>query len=237
MEKKNIVFDLDNTLIDFQYTDAYAIECLFKNLGISFSKEDYDRYFQFQLDYWYKFENTDQIIDPGEMERIDYVRSRLFQLFFQQHNISIEKGYELMQLYNQQLGVKNILFEYVDEVLKHLYQEYNLFIASNGPREAQIRKLKNTNIQQYFQDLITAEDCGYPKPKKQFFDSMIQRFSINPQETVLVGDSLTSDIAGANNNNIFSIWYNRNGINNTTLIKPNHEIRDLRELKRIKKIL
>jgi FMN phosphatase YigB (HAD superfamily) len=62
---------------------------------------------------------------------------------------------------------------------------------------------------------------------------MLDYFSIIPSDTVFIGDSLSSDISGANNVGIHSIWYNRNEEINNTLIIPNQEIKDLSELKKI----
>lgn len=233
MERTSIVFDLDNTLTDYKFTDSYATSQVYQRLGLPFTDEEYEKFYKFQCEFWYFFENSHVEYDTKGLSRIDFIRSKLYVDYFKELNIPIELGLELMNIYIDNLGVKNILLPGTLDILEYLNQNYKLYIASNGPREAQIRKLTNTDILKYFRGLLTAEDCGYPKPKKEFFDSLIKRFELIPSQTVLIGDSLSSDIVGANNSNIYSIWYNRMNQINKTDIVPNMEIKDFSELKKI----
>ena len=233
MKKTNIILDLDNTLMDYKYTDKYAMECVYEILGIPFSDEEYERFYDFEGFYWRQFEDSKQELDTHGMERIDYVRSKIYQDYFGEHIVPLSLGYELMVTYIKNLGVKNKLYEDVEDILKYLHESYNLYIASNGPHESQERKLKNTDILKYFKGIVTSEDAMYSKPKQEFFDYLIRIYDIVPRESVFIGDSLTSDILGANNNNMYSIWYNRNRIKNNTSIIPKKEIHDLKVLKRI----
>ena len=233
MQKNNIIFDLDNTLMDFKYTEEYAVSCLYKELGLSYTPSNYEDFYKFQLHFWHEFENSSQELESGHLSKIDYIRAKLYVDYFKSLNLSIDEGYNLLQVYINNLGVKNQVYEGVDDILNYLSKKYPLYIASNGPRSSQIRKLKNTSLLKYFKEIVTAEDLGYSKPSINFFNGMLDYFSIIPSDTVFIGDSLSSDISGANNVRIHSIWYNRNhGINNTPII-PNQEITDLNELKKI----
>ena len=233
MTKYNILFDLDNTLMDYRTTNRHAISCIYDALNQDFSDEEYDRYLLFESEYWKKFEASKQEFDTHGMEKIDYVRSKIYQEYFGEDIIPLELGYELMKIYIDNLGVKNLLYEDVEDVLAYLSECYNLYIASNGPHQAQIRKLYNTHILEYFKDIITAEDAGYAKPKKEFYDYLFKVTGIIPSQTALIGDSLTSDISGAKNAGISTIWYNRNRIINNTDIIPDMVITDLKTLKKI----
>ena len=143
------------------------------------------------------------------MTRIDYVRSRIYQEYFGHYRIPLKLGYELMNIYISNLGVKNQLYDGVPEVLEYLYEYYNLYIASNGPHESQVRKLENTDTLKYFKGIVASDDAGYAKPKKEFYEYLFSEYDIDPIESAFVGDSLSSDILGAKNNGLCSIWYNR----------------------------
>ena len=233
MDKMSLVFDLDNTLTDYDYTNRYAISKVFNEIGRTMKEEDFKTFKEFESKYWKQFEDSSQELDTHGMHRIDYVRSKIYQDYFGKDLITLECGYHLMNVYINNLGVINKVYDGVEDVLDYLYEYYNLFIASNGPQESQIRKLTNTNLIKYFKGIVSSEITGYSKPKQEFFDYMIKDFNINPIESGFIGDSLTSDILGARRNNMCAIWYNRLNETNTTNIKPDVEIKDIKELKRI----
>ena len=233
MKKYNIILDLDNTLMDYKYTNKHAMSCVYDALGMDLDDEEYNQFSRFEYNYWRSFEDSQQELDTHGMDRIDYVRSKIYQSYFGEDRIPLELGYELMRIYIDNLGVKNKLFPHVEDVLDYLSERYKLYIASNGPHQSQIRKLYNTHILEYFKGVVTSEDAGYSKPKKEFFEYMFKSFDIDPRESAYVGDSLSSDILGANNAGMCSIWYNRYRMKNNTGIIPDIEIKDIKQLKKI----
>jgi HAD superfamily hydrolase (TIGR01509 family) len=233
MSKQTVVFDLDGTLTDYDYTNRYAIERVYEELHRELTDEEYDRYQRFERDYYNSFENSKQNIDTHGMSRIDYVRSKLYQELFYDEYIPLAFAYELMNIYIDNLGIKNKVYEGVPEALDYLASKYDLYIASNGPEKAQERKLSKTNLLKYFKGILSSEVAGYSKPHQEYFDYLFKSFGIIPTESVFIGDSLTSDIIGANKNGMYSIWYNRTYLPNTTTIIPNKEIHHMDEIKRI----
>ena len=233
MSKISLIFDVDNTLTDYDYTNRYAISKVFNEAGKCMREADYNSFKRFEIDYWRQFENSSQEMNTHGFSRIDYVRSHIYQEYFGEDVISLEFGYHLMNVYINNLGVINKVYDGVPETLEYLYHKYRLYIASNGPQESQIRKLVNTNLYQYFEGIVSSELAGYSKPKQEFFDYLIREFNINPITAAFIGDSLTSDILGANRNNICSIWFNRLNEKNITNIVPDIEIHDIKELKKI----
>ena len=231
MDNSTIIFDLDDTLTDYRTTNEYALQCVYERLDMYMSEEEYNKFFEFESRYWKSFEKR-QEIDTHGMNRIDYVRSNIYREYFGDL-VSLKLGYELMQIYINNLGVKNYIYNGVLETIQYLYKKYDMYIASNGPKEAQIRKLVNTNLYEYFKGILSAEECGYAKPNQHFYDYLFDRYNIIPEESVSIGDNLTTDILGGINNNMATIWFNRRGIENTTDIKPDVEIQNIKELKKI----
>ena len=78
--------------------------------------------------------------------------------------------------------------------------------------------------------MLLAVECGIAKPDRRIFELALEKCGCDPSQVVHVGDSLPSDIRGANGMGIRSVWLNRDGAANDTGIKPDHEISDLREL-------
>jgi HAD superfamily hydrolase (TIGR01549 family) len=233
MEKKKIVLDLDGTLTDYDYSNRYALQCVYEQLNKEYNDDEYNRYATFERIYYGSFENSKQDMDTHGMSRIDYVRSKIYQAYFYDEYIPLAFAYDLMNIYIDNLGIKNKVYEGVPEVLEYLSTYYDLYIASNGPQKSQEQKLRNTNLLKYFKGILSSEVAGYSKPHQEYFDYLFKVFNITPNDSVFIGDSLTSDIIGANNNNMYSIWYNRTGKKNITDIIPNKEIHDIKELKKI----
>ena len=89
-------------------------------------------------------------------------------------------------------------------------------------------------IKHVMKDIFVSEDAGSQKPRKEYFDYCFRRMpGILPQEMILVGDSLSSDILGGNQAGTDTCWYNPAGLPGREDIRPDYEIRDLRELEGI----
>jgi 2-haloacid dehalogenase/putative hydrolase of the HAD superfamily len=69
-------------------------------------------------------------------------------------------------------------------------------------------------------NIITSEDTLYYKPNGNVFKIAMERNNLSANEIIHIGDSISSDILGANNVNIKSIWLNRNGKQNRTNAIP-----------------
>ena len=99
MENSTIIFDLDDTLTDYRTTNNYAIKCVYNRLGLEMTDEEYDKFFAFECKYWKGFEGSKQEMDTYGMDLIDYVRSNIYQEYFGYDMIPLDLGYELMNIY------------------------------------------------------------------------------------------------------------------------------------------
>ena len=115
----------------------------------------------------------------------------------------------------------------------YIQKKYKLFIITNGLLKLQKARILKNNIEHYFLDVIVSEEAGVSKPNPILFNQLLQRNNLNPNNVIMIGDSLEQDIKGAQNASIKSIWYNQNKIKNNTSIVPNYEISSLLEIKNI----
>ena len=116
-------------------------------------------------------------------------------------------------------------FDDVPDVLRALKHRYRLGIISNGNNTPQA-----VGIDDVFDFTVFAHDCGFPKPDRRVFEFALAKLGDEPHNVAHVGDSLESDVRGANNCGILSVWLNRNDAANDTGIEPLCMIRDLTEL-------
>ena len=99
------------------------------------------------------------------------------------------------------------------EVLEALYQKgYQLVVGTNGKTATQYQRLKLTGFHRYFEHIIISEEIGHAKPSQAFFEHIV---ALYPEQTkdafLMVGDTLSTDILGAHQVDIASVWLNQSG--------------------------
>ncbi|GAA0314724.1 MULTISPECIES: HAD family hydrolase [Oceanobacillus] len=126
------------------------------------------------------------------------------------------------------------LFEDALSVLTELGKDYRLALVTNGSPSLQNLKLEiSPELPPYFEKIFISGDIGTGKPDPEIFHHVLQHLAIDPEEAVMVGDNLNTDIIGANRTGIDSVWLNRFDAENRTDIEPAYEIKSLTELKNI----
>lgn len=80
-------------------------------------------------------------------------------------------------------------------------------------------------------EIFVSEEAGYQKPRKEFFDYCFERIDkLNPERTMIIGDSLSSDIQGGDNAGIATCWLNLRNHSNNIGVKVDYEILQLKDL-------
>jgi putative hydrolase of the HAD superfamily len=124
------------------------------------------------------------------------------------------------------------LFEYTTEILEYLInKKYTLHLLTNGFEKTQWSKITNSNIANYFTNVITSEISSCIKPSKEMFEYAINKAGAQLNESIMIGDNLDADIQGAINAGMDSIFVNH--INAATTITPTYTIYHLKELENI----
>lgn len=218
---KNIFLDLDDTILDFHKGEIVALSATFRSLGIEPTDEVIKKYREINRECWRKLET-------GEYTRYEVLHKR-FDLLFEY--LSLDLSSERAQSeYEVRLSMEHPFIEGGRELLDALYGKYRLYIASNGTALVQDRRIAESGIEKYFDGIFISERIGYDKPSREFFDIAFSKIDdFKKEETVFLGDSLTSDIKGANGAGITSVYFNKNGIKNDTDITPCYEITKLRD--------
>ena len=140
-------------------------------------------------------------------------------------------SHEAQEIYENNLAKGAFYIPGAKELLENLYGKYRLYMATNGIIKVQTPRLDATGIRKYFDGIFVSERIGFNKPDKRFFDAVFEAIEdFKPEETVIVGDGLASDIKGGINAGIKTIYFNPRGFENETGIIPDFEIRSLDEL-------
>ena len=211
---KDIFFDLDHTLWDFDKNSMLAFKRVFKKFKITIEFDAFLKIYEpINVEYWKKYRED-------KVSKESLRRGRLIDSFnFFDLIYTTEKIDEIADAYIQELPFDNHLFEGAVEILDYLILKYKLHIITNGFEEVQHKKLKNSGIDHYFSTVTTSEEVGVKKPNPKVFLTALNKANSLPAQSVMIGDSLEADILGANNIGMQTIFYNYRNENISKKIK------------------
>lgn len=237
-----ILWDIDNTILNFSAAERAAMHKGFEELELGeFNDEMLHCYMGINRKYW-------QALERGEMTKPEVLVGR-FAEFFGVYGLPLEKASPFNERYQELLGDTICFHDDAYEIIKSLKGRVLQCAATNGTKVAQVRKLKNSGLNQLLDLIFISEDIGAEKPTKEFFDKVFEDVTVWLQEkektldgvgnyrgelslsdVIIVGDSLTSDILGGNNAGIKTCWYNPKRLVNDTDAVVDYEIKDLHEV-------
>ena len=219
---RNVLFDLDDTLFDFHKAEKIALTKTLVHFGIDPTEETLALYSAINAAHWKRLE-------LGEISREEVKVGRYRELF---KTIGVEcDPVKATAYYESMLAIGHYFMPGAPELLEELYGKYRLYIVSNGTAKVQEGRIGSSGIAKYMDGIFISQILGANKPDKQFFDicfAEIPDFSLS--ETVIIGDSLSSDIKGGINAGITTVWFNPKGIENDNDIKPDYTIKELSEV-------
>ncbi|MFY0593480.1 YjjG family noncanonical pyrimidine nucleotidase [Roseivirga sp.] len=226
---KHIFFDLDHTLWDY---DANATEALgdlydqynFQRLEL-FDKTDLAKIF-FEVNYglW-------DLYNIGKIQRPD-IRALRFKTIFEKLGAKAsDMPKNIEEEYIQLAPTKEKVFDHAHLVLDYLAEKYQLHVITNGFDDIQSTKMNSSDLRKYFDVVVTSETTAYRKPNKEIFELAMNLAKAPLEQSIMIGDNLDSDIAGAKNVGMDYVWFNPEQQQTNSTIQ--HEIQNLIELKSI----
>lgn len=227
---KNIFFDLDETILDFTKAERVALKNTLEHFGAPSVDAVLERYHVINIEHWKRLEK-------GELTREQVKMGRYEQLFSELGLEKIDAG-AVTRYYEGRLAIGHYFIDGARETLNSLFGSYRLFLVTNGSRKVQESRLKSARIEGFFDGVFISEVIGYDKPDRRFFESCFDKIpDFSKSESIIIGDSLTSDILGGKNCGIKTVWYNKNNVENKTDILPDYETDSLYQIgELIKKI-
>ncbi len=230
MKYKDIFFDLDHTLWDFETNSSLTLQALFNEYDLTV--RDIPSFADFHAVYK---EHNHRLWDKYSKGLIkqDELRWKRMSYSLLDFKIGDEKlAKEMSARYLTILPDQKALFEYSIEILNYLQNKgYRLHIVSNGFEEVQHNKLIKSGIKKYFSTIITSEGCNATKPNKEIFEAALHAAGAIVSESIMIGDNPEADIQGAINAGMDSILVNHTNI--STLILSTYTITHLKELEDI----
>lgn len=222
MSIKHLFLDLDDTILDFHKAERIAIARTFEHFGLEPTEAVLARYHVINRIHWERLER-------GEETRQQVLENRFADLFAEMgvdaDPAAVAKSYE------NNLGIGHYFLPGALEAVQSLYKKYKLYLASNGTAVVQDSRLASAGLNPYFAGVFISQRVGYDKPSKEFFEAAFAAIpDFNPEEAMMVGDSLTSDILGGIHAGIKTCWVNADHRPGSPAIEPDYEITSITEL-------
>ncbi|MBI9105954.1 MAG: YjjG family noncanonical pyrimidine nucleotidase [Spirochaetales bacterium] len=225
MKFKLLIFDLDNTLLDYEMAENYALDETFKYFKLESTEELKESFRIINEENWQKLEK-------GEITSVE-LRVLRFEQFGRTQGLKWNPN-EVSRIYLENLGRGGFIIEGADVLLEDLKKHFRLASVTNGISDVQRARLENSSFDGYFNPLVISDEVGVAKPDPEIFRILLEKANITDKESVLmIGDSLTSDIMGAAAFGIPSCWYNPKNLPSDSDISPDFTITNLEEIRDI----
>ena len=199
MTCKILLIDIDDTLLDFSRGEKVAFRRTFRELGLSYRAEYLRAYHTINVEWWARY-------DRGEVP-IDEVLRQRWACLFAHIGLPLPEG-DLDGLYEKHLRQQHAYVRGAKGFLRWAMRHYRVYAVSNGRQSVQTLRIRQSGLYRYLEDTFTSEKVGYHKPQPEFFHYVATHISdYKQEETVLIGDSLTSDMAGGRVAGVKTVWF------------------------------
>lgn len=220
---KYILFDIDDTLLDFALAQENAFKLFLADYAINFSQEIYADYNQYNQNLWKQYEE-------GKLQKSELIATR-FPNFLSRFGISVTDGKAVDDQYRLYLAQGNQLIDGALALVESVASRYTLGIVTNGVSYTQRIRLANNGLTSYFSHIFISDEIGAQKPDSRFFDVVKNTLGItNPSEVLIIGDNLTADILGGQQAGFDTCWVNKTDLPMTLEQPPTMIVHSVKEL-------
>ena len=200
----NFLFDLDQTLLNFHASEHKALKIVLEANGLSFSDEIYKAFMGYNKSLWLELEKG--IITRTELfdKRFSYIIEKCGKDPSEFDRLKINSSF--INTMSENGVLMDGALEFVQQVKKEIVNS-RIFIITNGATINAKGRIKSTGLDKYIDGLFVSEDMGVSKPSVEYFDLVLQKIAEPKESCIVIGDSLTSDMLGAKNAGLASVWF------------------------------
>lgn len=215
---KAVLWDIDGTLLDFLAAEKAAIKTLFARFSLgACTDEMIGVYSAINVRWWEKLER-------GEADKPAILVGR-FREFFTRYGIDPSVAEAFNTAYQTALGDTIVFMPGAKETVSALRGRVLQCAVTNGTKVAQTKKLAASGLGELFDHVFISEDIGFEKPDVRYFERVFSEIApVRPEETLIVGDSLTSDMRGGVNAGIATCLFDPSGKKDAGSLRIDHRI-------------
>lgn len=198
-----ILFDADGTLMDFHRGESEAVRLTMKKMGI----EPTDA---LALEYSKINESLWKMLERKEITKPELLVRR-FEIFCERFCFSVDPV-KMARTYEEALSQRGYLFDGAEELCRKLSRKLSLYIVTNGVDFIQKGRFSHVPLHKYVKDVFISGVIGYEKPDVRYFEAVAQEIpNFDKKRALIVGDSLSADMAGGIAFGIDTCFYDPHG--------------------------
>jgi 2-haloacid dehalogenase len=217
-----LFLDLDDTILDFHKAERIALSKTIADFGVEPTEHVLHRYHVINKAHW-------EMLERGELTREQELVGR-FRTLFEELGVAVDPA-ACTAAYSKNLAIGHYFMPGAEEAVAQLSKKYRLFLASNGTAKVQAGRLTSANLYRFFETVFVSQELGANKPSIEFFERAFAQIpGLDKEKTMMVGDSLTSDILGGNRAGILTCWVNPGHLPANPEIVPDYEIESIAQL-------
>jgi 2-haloacid dehalogenase len=223
-----LLIDADGTFLDFEKTELNALNSTVDYVGWKNRGQFISTFIDINKKVWAGLEEGK--VDPGQINSLRF--EGLHRELSKTGTLSRTAG-EMGEYYLAQLGEGDYLMEGAREFLDYLKGKYTMILATNGLAWVQRARLRKAGLESYFDRVAISQELGCHKPMPEFFSRALEGYDYRKEDVLMIGDSLASDMAGADAFGIDGCWFNSRELLNDGTASPAYEIARLEEVRGI----
>lgn len=220
MKYNVLLADNDGTLMDFDASERVALKEAMDRQGVRLDEEREKLYSEINARLWEAFERRETTQAALRVDR--------FRIFLKE----IKSPADAERMSEDFLAALSLRCDEIDgafDFLREAAARVPVVMITNGISAVQRSRFARSRLTPFFREIVVSEEIGAAKPDPRFIETALARVNADPAHALILGDSLTSDIAAANASHVAGCWFNPKGKKNTTAFSPDYEIRTLKE--------
>lgn len=218
-----LLCDADNTIFDFEKAEEFAFADACAYAGIEPTAQLLATYSEINQALW-------KLLEQGGITQ-KVLRVRRYEQFLEAIGRSDIDAQAMSVAFTDSLGRQSVPIKGAIEAVERWSRILPVIIVTNGIAKVQHGRMDGSAVKPYISGLVISEEVGSAKPDpKMLYMGMEQAGVTDVRRALMLGDSLSSDIAAAANANVDACWYNPKGTENKKGLPVRYEIRDLDEV-------
>lgn len=222
LDHTHLLLDLDGTVLDFEASQVQALRETVGGLGLNWHDDHAATYARINMQLWEAYERRE--IDASQLRLLRWQRYL--------DALEVEADHEAVGAdYLKAFAAGAHLLDGAAEAVAALADRMILVAVTNGFGDVQHERLERAGLMDHLAGVVVSDEVGAAKPAPEIFDVAFEVAGHPPRERVaIVGDSLTSDIAGGRSYGITTVWVNPTGADHAPYPAPDHVIERLADL-------
>jgi len=215
-----VLMDADDTIFDFARGNVCAVNRLMDEIGYM-HPDRFEQYQEINHACW-------AAVERGEMTQGELQVAR-YERFLKKYGLAHDPV-KTANRFVEILGEQVFLLPHAEEVMRFISGRMPVVILTNGITTVQKSRMAKSAVRDCISDLVISQEVGISKPNPGIFRYALEKLGLSAGEVLMIGDSPTSDILGANNAGIDACWYNPKGKTLPEGVHAKYVITDLRQL-------